>query len=138
MLPGQSGLVPVEGTTRMVETLFDGQQRHYDSFEINQYPEQARREITRRDLKDAVEEMTGCKIHIKGRYFTPGEPNMLNERKLYVEIAGPTVTAVIAAKKHVRDTMEQNAIRTLNLGPGFQHLQGGMGKRWDPRAGGMI
>eukprot|EP00392_Amoebophrya_sp_AT5.2_P011298 g11373.t1 len=118
------GPMPVPGTTRMIETLKDGTKIHYDAFEINEYPEQARREMSRRELKESIEELSGCRLQVKGRYIPKEEPNPGNERKLYVEIQGPTLSAVASGKK------------TLNLGSHAQML-GGIGRRYDPRTGTM-
>ena len=93
--------------------------------------------MSRKELREIIEDLTTCHVQVKGRYFAPGEPNPGNERMLYVEIRGPNLAAITAAKKHVKETMENNAIRTLNLGHYQNIFGGGVGRRWDPRTGTM-
>ncbi|CAJ1358472.1 unnamed protein product [Effrenium voratum] len=97
---------------------------HMDELEINDYPQIARQKITHRDPLVAIEEMTGCKLQVRGQHFTSARQMPEGGKKLFVEIVGPTQVAVSKAKNEVFKMMEALAIRTLNI-PGMTRAIGG-------------
>lgn len=81
-----------------------------DELEINDYPQQARWKVTRRDTSiAAIVEFTGCAITPRGSYFPPGKTPKPGERKLYLFIEGPSAIAVRNAKIEIRRVLEETA-----------------------------
>merc|ERR1711957_647582 len=107
---------------------------HVVEFEINDYPEIARKRITAREPLDAIHELTGARCLVKGQYFKENAKMPEGARKLYVELSGPTDISVSKGHKEVRRMMEALAIRTLNIA-GLTRAQIGMPGRYDPAVG---
>lgn len=107
---------------------------HMDELEINDYPQVARQRISHREPLQAIEELTGSKVQVKGQHFAPGSKMPEGAKKLYVEIIGPTTVAVTKAKHEVHKMMEALAIRTLNI-PGVSRAVMGTPGRYDPMVG---
>mmetsp|Transcript_47995 Transcript_47995/g.109176 ORF Transcript_47995/g.109176 Transcript_47995/m.109176 type:complete len:1407 (+) Transcript_47995:230-4450(+) len=105
-----------------------------DELDINDYPQIARQKISHRDPLNAIEEMTGAKVQVRGQYFAANAKIPEGARKLYVEIVGPTTISVQKAKHEVRQMMEALAIRTLNI-PGVSRAVMGTPGRYDPAVG---
>eukprot|EP00887_Chlorella_sp_A99_P005469 scaffold1.g5469.t1 len=97
MLPSQMAAAKPPEPTRHFET----------ELEINDFPQKARWKVTHRDLIRDIGEM-GAAIIVKGRYYRPGTaPGPNEERKLYLEIQGPTVDVVKKAKAEVKRIIEE-------------------------------
>ncbi|CAJ1410366.1 unnamed protein product [Effrenium voratum] len=151
LVPGVlgQGLVPAQAVTRAIESLQTAAKpgagtshlaeekaakmmgakdveagMHMDELEINDYPQIARQKITHRDPLVAIEEMTGCKLQVRGQHFTSARQMPEGGKKLFVEIVGPTQVAVSKAKHEIFKMMEALAIRTLNI-PGMTRAIGG-------------
>eukprot|EP00930_Biecheleria_cincta_P055169 TRINITY_DN4151_c0_g1_i1.p1 TRINITY_DN4151_c0_g1~~TRINITY_DN4151_c0_g1_i1.p1 ORF type:complete len:1282 (+),score=365.70 TRINITY_DN4151_c0_g1_i1:151-3996(+) len=105
-----------------------------EELEINDYPQIARQKITHRDPLVAIEEMTGCRVQVRGQHFLPNAKMPEGARKLYVECVGPTTVAVSKAKHEVYKMMEALAIRTLNI-PGLTNKIGGTPGKYNPASG---
>jgi len=106
-----------------------------EEFEINDYPEIARKRISHREPLAAIEELSGgAKLWIKGQYHADARKMPEGARKLFVEITGPTQITVQKAKNEVRKMMEALAIRTLNI-PGVSRDVIGRAGRYDPATG---
>merc|ERR1719198_1731192 len=58
---------------------------HLEELEINDYPQIARQKITHREPLLQIEEMTGCKLWVKGQHFADERKMPEGSRKLYVE-----------------------------------------------------
>jgi hypothetical protein len=86
-----------------------------EELEINDYPELARAKGVTRDTRLQLEEQFGVKIAMKGQYFGPGQTIPVGGRKLFVEISGANKNAVLRARKAVFESVEQWAIKTLNI-----------------------
>jgi ATP-dependent RNA helicase DDX46/PRP5 len=105
-----------------------------EELDINDYPQVARQKITHRDPLVAIEEMTGCRVQVRGQHFLPNAKMPEGARKLYVECVGPTSVAAAKAKHEVFKMMEARAIRTLNI-PGLTQKIGGTPGKYNPAAG---
>jgi len=91
-----------------------------DEYEINDYPELARKRITAREPIEQIEEVSGgAKLIVKGQWFPPNAKVPPGSKKLYVEIVGTTQLQVSKAKSELRRFMETVSIRTLNI-PGMK------------------
>ena len=58
--------------------------------EINDFHQRARWRVTHRERMRDINELTGCAVIVRGKYFKPGEPIPDGERKLYLLIEGPS------------------------------------------------
>ena len=64
---------------------------HFDSFLINDYPEQARKAVNNREARDRIHEMhPGVTVQTKGQYYPRGEKLPPGAQPLFIEITGPT------------------------------------------------
>lgn len=88
----------------------DGQiQEHFDcEIEINDFPQLVRRRVTSKDTFLEVIEATGCAITPKGVYFAPGKQTLMNERKLYLSVEGPSQEAVNIARQEIKLVLESS------------------------------
>ena len=88
---------------------------HVEEFEINEYPELARAKGVTREVRTQIEDRHGVRVVMKGQYIPPNTPVPLGARKLFVEISGPNKNSVLRARNDVFESVEEVAIRTLNI-----------------------
>jgi len=133
MAPGRRAAEAQEAADELRKSVSStlGPGQHLEELEINDYPQVARQKASHREPLLQIEEMTGCKVWVKGQYFAGKMPE--GAKKLYVEIIGPTAMAATKAKYEVHKMMEALAIRTLNI-PGMSNANGKPG-RYDPATG---
>ena len=86
-----------------------------EEFEINEYPELARAKGVTRDFRVQLEDRYNVRISLKGQYIESGSVVPPGARKLFVEISGTTKHQVLKAKKDIFDSVEEWAIKTLNI-----------------------
>jgi len=121
-MPGQMHLVnqaPLEPAPALLKapvTRDDGVVQ--DELEINSYPEWARRQMIYGRNLSGVEDRTGARCQLKGQYFPAGADVPITERKLYIEVTGPTLSVVQRAKSAVYQMIEGFAIKTLQIPSG--------------------
>ncbi|KAI0563085.1 ATP-dependent RNA helicase DDX46 [Gracilaria domingensis] len=75
--------------------------------EINDYPQHARWQVTRKNSLNDVEEFTGCVITTRGNFYPPGRNPPPGERKLHFLLEGPTRRAVKMARRDIRQKLEE-------------------------------
>jgi ATP-dependent RNA helicase DDX46/PRP5 len=63
--------------------------------------------VTHRDSLDHITEWTGCGVTTKGTYVLPGRKPGPGERKLYLEVEGPTEIKVQQAKAEILRTLDE-------------------------------
>jgi hypothetical protein len=88
---------------------------HVEELEINEYPELARAKGVTRDIRTQIEDRYGVKVVLKGQYIPPNTPVPMGARKLFVETSGANKNSVLRAKREVFESVEEVAIRTLNI-----------------------
>ena len=88
---------------------------HVEEFEINEYPELARAKGVTREIRTQIEDRHGVRVVVKGQYIPPNTPVPSGARKLFVEISGSNKNNVLRAKREVFESVEEVAIRTLNI-----------------------
>ena len=81
--------------------------------DINDFPQQARWEITHRRTANVLEEQFGAVLIVKGRYVKPGTTVPEGERKLYLSIEGPTADIVKKAKAEIKKILEQTTEKAM-------------------------
>jgi len=81
--------------------------------EINDFPQQARWEVTHRRTANLLEEQYGAVLIVKGRYVKPGTSVPEGERKLYLSIEGPTADVVKKAKAEIKSILEQSTEKAM-------------------------
>ena len=84
-------------------------------FELNDYPEEARAKGITRSFRQQIEDRYGVKVQLKGQYLDPKTAPPPGARKLFVEISGPNKNNVARAHKEVFESVEEVAIKTLNI-----------------------
>jgi ATP-dependent RNA helicase DDX46/PRP5 len=82
-------------------------ERHTAEVEINDYPQKARYKVTHRSVLDPVCDFTGAAISVKGVHVLPGRKGQKGERRLYLEIEGPSVVAVKRARMEIVRILEE-------------------------------
>jgi len=74
--------------------------------EINDFPQQARWKVTHKGFQAEITELTGAAVTTKGIYVKSGEPPE-GERRLYLQIEGPTEQSVRKAKQEIKRVLEE-------------------------------
>ena len=77
--------------------------------EINDYPQQARWRVTQKDALAEISEMTDTAIITKGTYVVPGRNAPSGQKKLYLQVEGPTELSVQLAKKEIERRISEDA-----------------------------
>ncbi|KAK7848314.1 dead-box atp-dependent rna helicase 42 [Quercus suber] len=77
-----------------------------EELEINDFPQNARWRLTRKETLAPISEWTGAAISTRGQYFAPGRIPGPGERKLYLFIEGPNEQSVKRAKSELKRVLE--------------------------------
>lgn len=83
--------------------------RFAGELEINDYPQHARWEVTRKGSLNDVEEFTGCVVTTRGNFYAVGRNPPAGERKLHFLIEGPSRSAVRVARRDIKQKLEEAA-----------------------------
>ena len=75
-----------------------------------EYPQQARSKLLKESVK-RIEEWSGAAITAKGIFVQPGRPTPSGERRLYLQIEGPSEAIVRKAKAECRRILEEETLR---------------------------
>lgn len=86
--------------------------RFAGELEINDYPQHARWQVTRKNACNDVEEFTGCVITTRGNFYPVGRNPPPGERKLHFLIEGPSRRAVKTARRDIRQKLDEAAAVT--------------------------
>ncbi|KAF8069350.1 hypothetical protein N665_1141s0011 [Sinapis alba] len=86
----------------MLEGCARNQQNYEAELEINDFPQNARWKVTRRETLGSISDWSGAAITTRGQFFTPGRIVRPGERKLYLFIEGTSEESVKAAKAELR------------------------------------
>jgi len=84
--------------------------RKYTELEINDYPQNARWKVTRKNSLADIEEFTGCAVTVKGLHFPPGRNPASGERKLFLLIEGPDESSVKTARSEIKRRLDEAAM----------------------------
>ncbi len=82
-----------------------------DELEINDYPVQARRKVTQKNVLDEITEKTGVAIISRGAYIAPGKKLEGAERRLHLLIEGHSEMGVRQAKAEILRQLEEETMR---------------------------
>lgn len=83
--------------------------RFAGELEINDYPQHARWQVTRKGSLADVEEFTGCVFTTRGNFYPPGRNPPSGERKLHFLIEGPSRDAVKTARRDIKQKLDEAA-----------------------------
>lgn len=86
-----------------------GGTRFAGELEINDYPQHARWQVTKKGSLSDVEEFTGCVITTRGNFYPVGRNPPAGERKLHFLIEGPSRNAVRTARRDIKQKLEEAA-----------------------------
>lgn len=84
-----------------------------EELEINDFPQNARWRLTRKETLAPISEWTGAAISTRGQYFAPGRIPGPGERKLYLFIEGPNEQSAKKAKSELKQVLEDIMKQTL-------------------------
>lgn len=87
----------------------EGASRFSDELEINDYPQHARWQVTRKGSLNDVEEFTGCVVTTRGNFYPAGRNPPAGERKLHLLIEGANRHAVETAHRDIQQKLEEAA-----------------------------
>jgi ATP-dependent RNA helicase DDX46/PRP5 len=102
-------------STAAAATAADGtevRKQYVTEVEINDYPQQARWKVTRKDALEDIVEWTRCAVTVRGNHYPPGKVPADGDRKLYISIEGDKRDMVKQARKEVRRRVEEAAIKS--------------------------
>ena len=85
------------------------QKKFVTEYEINDFPNQARAKVVRKDFLDGIQELTGVVIICRGSYYPPGRNPPAGERKLYLLIESDSDVAVAEAQKELKRALQDVA-----------------------------
>ncbi|KAG2272602.1 hypothetical protein Bca52824_067157 [Brassica carinata] len=98
------------------------QQQHYEAeLEINDFPQNARWKVTRRETLGSISDWSGAAITTRGQFFTPGRSPGPGERKLYLFVEGPSEESVKAAKGELMRVVNDVTNQALSFPGRSQH-----------------
>lgn len=102
-----------------------GKPEHFtDEVEINDFPQQARWKVTRKENVVSVQEYTGAAVTTRGVFVQPGKNPPPGERKLFLLIEGPTADSVAKAKKEIKRLLDEataNVPESQRISAGGRH-----------------
>lgn len=99
-----TGVVETTGT----ETEGSGKSTRFaEELEINDYPQRARWQVTRKGSLHDVEEFTGCVVTTRGNFYAAGRNPPAGERKLHLLIEGPSEEAVKMACRDIAQKLSE-------------------------------
>ncbi|KAL0708275.1 hypothetical protein Bca4012_074701 [Brassica carinata] len=97
-------------------------QQHYEAeLEINDFPQNARWKVTRRETLGSISDWSGAAITTRGQFFTPGRVPGPGERKLYLFVEGPSEESVKAAKGELMRVVNDVTNQALSFPGRSQH-----------------
>lgn len=102
-LPQVAAPMPIPGVAAPVSATA----HHLEELEINDYPQNARWKVTRRNALLEVIDRYSVAITTRGLYYGPGKPVPPNQRKLYLAIEGAEEYAVKQAKRELKQMLDE-------------------------------
>ncbi|EAR85634.2 DEAD/DEAH-box helicase (macronuclear) [Tetrahymena thermophila SB210] len=88
----------------------------FEEIEINDYPENARKAVTKRDFQDRIYLQTGCLVVQKGIYVEIGKKVQPGFQKLYLRIEGDSEYQVRMAYRDIKAELEEKSIKIHERG----------------------
>ncbi len=95
----------VEGVVKATQD----KQKFAAELEINDYPQHARWQVTRKNALLDVEEFTACVVTTRGNFYPAGRNPPKGQRKLHLLVEGPSVGAVKSAWREIKRKLEEAA-----------------------------
>lgn len=96
-------------------------QQYEAELEINDFPQNARWKVTRRETLGSISDWSGAAITTRGQFFTPGRSPGPGERKLYLFVEGPSEESVKAAKGELMRVVNDVTNQALSFPGRSQH-----------------
>ena len=105
--------------------------RYEEELEINEFPQQARYRVTRKEHVAELCDMSGCAITVRGTYFPKGKIPKEGERKLYLFLESTTESSLLKAKSAIVDILKEELRRAKTEFSASRQMPGG---RYNPLA----
>jgi len=87
-----------------------------EELDINDYPHQARRKVTAKQVMDDICERTGVAVISRGSYIAPGKKIEPGDRRLHLTIEGSNEMGVKQARLEILKVLEDETIRISAAG----------------------
>lgn len=85
-----------------------------ECFEINDYPESARKKVSDKEFLDMIKRLTGASCSVRGVLVEAGKVPILGQKKLHVHIEGDAEYDVWGAYQEVKKACEESAMGVFN------------------------
>lgn len=109
-LNGSRGPTEEDGEEEDVRASGSGSASRYaGEVEINDYPQHARWQVTRKGSLTDVEEFTSCVVTTRGNFYAAGRNPPAGKRKLHLLIEGPSRRSVKIAKRDIQQKLDEAA-----------------------------
>eukprot|EP00730_Choanoeca_flexa_P006377 TRINITY_DN12143_c1_g1_i1.p1 TRINITY_DN12143_c1_g1~~TRINITY_DN12143_c1_g1_i1.p1 ORF type:complete len:984 (+),score=309.05 TRINITY_DN12143_c1_g1_i1:265-2952(+) len=99
-----------------------------EEIEINEWPQEARYKVTRRDFMQEIGETCGAAITVRGYYYPPGKKVPDGSRKIYINVEGPGQENVSKATAEIRRILKEELRNETTTFPATQNRLQGMGR----------
>lgn len=107
---GSGAGVGIMAANQVVTAMDVDKQKFAVELEINDYPQHARWQVTRKNALSDVEEFTSCVFTTRGNFYPAGRNPPAGQRKLHFLIEGPSVGAVKSARREIKRKLEEAAV----------------------------
>merc|ERR1712203_983497 len=91
-------------------------QKYEEELEINDFPQQARWQVTSKAALQQIREYREAGITVRGTYYAPGKPVAEGERKLYLAIESTAELSVQKSQGGDHEVVEGGVAEAEHLG----------------------
>ena len=107
VVPGSTSHSHDDSTRKQHKQYFEAE------LEINDFPQNARWRATHRETLRTLGEQFGSAVVVRGRYVKPGTVLPEGERKLYLQIEGPSADIVKKTKSEIKRILEESTEKAM-------------------------
>lgn len=84
--------------------------------DVNDYPQNARSKVCRKEYLSQINEMTGCTVTVRGVFVEPGKKTPIGQKRLHMYIQGNTKLEVMEAYKEIKKLLDEVALNYYTMG----------------------
>jgi ATP-dependent RNA helicase DDX46/PRP5 len=120
----------VEIASQIIEEWVEKENKKNNVFtcelDINDYPQNARINVSRKAYLNEINELSGCSVTLRGTFVEPGKKPPLGQKKLHLYIQGNSSSDVQSAYNEIKKNLNDAALQFYTRGS--QGYTGGKGK----------